>query len=411
LYTEISQFEPLFPEKIGELEDLAVKVHAASARLEGRLSPLTLEGVKVLLRIVNSYYSNLIEGHNTHPIDIQRAMRKEYSEEDDKRDLQIESLVHIEVQKKIIERLRREPETNVAAPEFLLWLHREFYEEMPERLRVCKGEGDDDEWAWVEAGEFRKRQVVVGRHLPPVPESLDKFMRRFGEFYDPSKMRGLRPVIALVAAHHRLMWIHPFLDGNGRVARLFTDAYFYRINFPGYGLWNASRGLARRRKEYRAALAAADFPREGDLDGRGNLSDRTLTEFCRFFLETSLDQAEFMNSMLALDLFFERLERYVERLNAGLILDEKGRRYQPLPPRTTEILKEVAARGEVERGEIYKIVEMSESTGRRVLKSLFEVGLLVTETDWHRAPVRLGFPAQFAAQLFPNLFPEDAAGT
>ena len=74
MYKEISQFEPLFPEKIGELEDLAVKVHAASARLEGRLSPLTLEGVKALLRIVNSYYSNLIEGHNTHPIDIQRAI-------------------------------------------------------------------------------------------------------------------------------------------------------------------------------------------------------------------------------------------------------------------------------------------------------------------------------------------------
>lgn len=160
---------------------------------------------------------------------------------------------------------------------------------MPERLRWVKG--DNDVQAWVEAGETRKRQVVVGRHLPPVPESLDKFMWRFGEFYDPSKMRGLRPVIALAAAHHRLMWIHPFLDGNGRVARLFTDAYFYRINFPGYGLWDASRGLARRRKEYRAQLSAADYPREGDLAGRGNLSDRTLTEFCRFFMETSLDQA------------------------------------------------------------------------------------------------------------------------
>jgi hypothetical protein len=95
--------------------------------------------------------------------------------------------------------------------------------------------------------------------------------------------------------------------------------------------------------------------------------------------------------------------------SAGLILDERGRKYQPLPPRTTEILKEVAARGEVESGEIYKIIALSESTGRRVLKTLFDAGLLVTETDWHRAPVRLGFPAQFAAQIFPNLFHGDAA--
>ncbi len=406
MYKEISQFEPLFPAEIGELEDLAYRLVEASARLEGRLSPLTLSGIAALLRIVNSYYSNLIEGHNTHPIDIQKAMREEYSEDDDKRDLQIESLIHIEVQQKIADRLTAEPETNVAAPNFLLWIHEQFYAQMPERLRWVKG--DAEEKAWVEAGQIRDRYVVVGRHVPPASESLDNFLQRFGEFYDPAKMHGLHPIIALAAAHHRLMWIHPFLDGNGRVARLFTDAYFYRCRFSGYGLWNVSRGLARRRDEYRTYLAAADFPREGDLDGRGNLSNRTLTEFCHFFLEICLDQAEFMNSMLALGDFLVRLENYVERRNASLILTEKGKPLPQLPPRTTEILKEVAVKGELARGDIYKIVEMSERTGRNVLKMLLEEGLLVTDSDWHRAPVRLGLPAQFAAYLFPKLFPDDA---
>lgn len=410
MYNEISQFEPLYPAETGALEDLAVKLYSVSAQLEGRLSPITLGNIKALLRVTNSYYSNLIEGHNTHPIDILRAMRREYSTDDDKRDLQIESLIHIDVQKKIIERLKSDPGTNVSAPEFLLRIHREFYEEMPERLRWIKAEGskDESEAAWVEAGEFRTRQVAVGRHVPPISESLMDFLKRFGSFYDPARISGLRPVIALAAAHHRLMWIHPFLDGNGRVARLFTDAYFYRINFPGYGLWNVSRGLARRRKSYRANLAAADHPRVGDLDGRGNLSNRTLTEFCLFFLETCIDQAEFMNSMLALDRFYERLEKYVENRNAGRVVDEKGKPFSPLPVRTTKILKEVATKGEMKRGEIYRIIEMSESTGRRALKSLFDAELLVTESDWHRAPVRLGFPAQFAAYVFPNLFPESA---
>lgn len=407
LYTETSQFEPLFPSETGELEDLVYRLVETSARLEGRLSPATLSGIAELLRVVNSYYSNLIEGHNTHPIDIQRAMRREYSDDDDKRDLQIESRIHIEVQQKILERLAAEPETNVAAPDFLCWIHGEFYEQMPERLRWAKGEAEEK--AWVEAGKVRNNQVIIERHLPPTVESLNDFLRRFGEFYNPAaaSMRGLRPIIALAAAHHRLMWIHPFLDGNGRVTRLFTDAFFYRIGFSGYGLWNASRGLARQRGEYKQFLAAADEHRDNDFDGRGNLSNRSLTEFCRFFLKACLDQAEFMNRMLALGDFLKRMENYVERRNAGYILTEEGKTYPQLPDRTAIILKEVAVKGEIARGEIYKIVEMSERTGRNVLKTLLGEGLLVSDSGWHKARVRLGLPAQFAAYLFPRLFPDD----
>lgn len=405
MYNEISQFEPLFPaDDDGELEDIAYRLVETSAELKGRLSPTTLDGIATLFQVVNSYYSNLIEGHNTHPIDIERAMRREYSEDDDKRDLQIESLIHIEVQQKILARLRAEPEMNVAAPEFLLWIHREFYEQMPERLRWVKGASERS--AWVEAGELRGEQVEVGRHLPPTAESLDKFLRRFGEFYNPAAMSKMRRVIAVAAAHHRLMWIHPFLDGNGRVARLFTDAFFYRSGFAGYGLWNVSRGLALR-KLYKQFLAAADEHRDNDFDGRGNLSNRTLVEFCRFFLETCLDQAEFMNSMLRLGDFHRRLENYVERRNAGYILNERREKYALLPSRTAAVLKEVADRGELERGEIYKIIEKSERAGRNDLKTLFGEGLLVPTSDWHKSTVRLGFPAAFAVYLFPNLYPYD----
>ncbi len=406
MYTHITKFEPLLPAETGELEDLALKLVETSAMLEGRLSPATLAGIAALLRVVNSYYSNLIEGHNTHPVDIERAMRRDYSADEDKRDLQIESRIHIEVQQKILARLEEEPETNVAAPEFLRWIHREFYEQMPERLRWVSG-GTDGAREWVEAGELRARMVAVGRHLPPETESLNDFLARFGDFYNPATMRGLRPLIALAAAHHRLMWIHPFLDGNGRVARLFTDAFFYRLRIPGYGLWNVSRGLARGRDAYRAHLAAADEHRDNALDGRGNLSNRTLTEFCRFFLESCFDQAAFMNSLLALGDFLGRLETYVERRNAGLVVDETGKKTPPLHPRAAAILKEVAVKGEVSRGEIFRVIEMSERTGRNVLKSFLDEGLLVADSDWHKSAVRLGFPAQAVPYWFPKLFPNE----
>lgn len=403
MYTSIDQFEPLMPADIGELEDIACELTKRSAMLAGQLPPETLAGVRELLRIVNSYYSNLIEGHNTHPIDVERAMRKDYSNNEDKRDLQMESLIHIGLQRKIGEWLESEPELDVTAPDFLRRIHREFYEQMPERLRWVKGENIEPEW--VEAGEFRRRHVTVGQHVPPVAESLDAFLERFHTFYDPSTMHGLRSTVALSAAHHRLMWIHPFLDGNGRVVRLLTDAYFCRIGMSGYGLWNVSRGLARRSADYKRYLAAADFPREGDLDGRGKLSNRTLTEFCRFFLEVCLDQAVFMSDVLSPGTFLSRLEKYVSMRANALVVDERGVTAGALHSRAGLVLREAAIMGELSRGKVFEIIEMSERSGRNVLKSLIDEGLLVPVTDSHRSSVRLGFPAHAAGYWFPKLFP------
>lgn len=403
MYRSTSQFEPLFPAKTGELEDIAREIVAASARLEGRLAPVVLEEIKKLLRVINSYYSNLIEGHSTHPVDVERAMNDDYFSDREKRDLQIESLIHIELQEKIIERLRDVPETNVASEDFLLWIHHEFYERLPERLRYVKGA--DGEKVFVEAGTLRTRFVEIGRHLAPAPESLEDFLTRFAEVYNPARMHGLRPLIALAAAHHRLMWIHPFLDGNGRVTRLFTDAYFVRCGLSGYGLWNVSRGLARKRDGYINHLAAADFPRENDLDGRGNLSDRTLTGFCRFFLEICLDQAEYMNNLLSLNNFLERLEKYVALRNAGLIAGEKGEPLSALHPRTANVLKALATTGEISRGEVFGIIEMSERTGRNILKQLLDEGLVLARSE--KGAVRLGFPAAAASYWFPDLYPNE----
>jgi Fic family protein len=118
-------------------------------------------------------------------------------------------------------------------------------------------------------------------------------MKRFEEAYDPAKLSQVQQIIAIAASHHRLVWIHPFLDGNGRVVRLFSQAWLLETGI-GSSLWSVSRGLARNVEEYKARLMAADAPRKGDLDGRGNLSHDELVNFCRFFLKTAVDQVEFM---------------------------------------------------------------------------------------------------------------------
>ena len=94
---------------------------------------------------------------------------------------------------------------------------------------------NDQTAARFEPGALRKREVQVGRHVPPAHDRLPDFLRRFAEFYQPKRFPGTTKVIAAAAAHHRLTWIHPFPDGNGRVARLFTDGAPLRSFFRRLG--------------------------------------------------------------------------------------------------------------------------------------------------------------------------------
>jgi Fic family protein len=92
----------------------------------------------------------------------------------------------------------------------------------------------------------------------------------------------------------------PFADGNGRVARLISHAILLDA-LETAGIWSLARGLALRVERYKTCLASCDMSRRNDLDGRGNLSEEALAEFTRFFLEVSIDQVEFMQSLMQPD--------------------------------------------------------------------------------------------------------------
>ena len=399
MVSQIHEMTPLLPERAEELQDLALEVIQKSAALGGRQHPITLRSLRELLRIINSYYSNLIEGHNTHPYDIVRAMRNNYDSEPAKRNLQMESVAHIAVQEDMEKRLEEEPEVNVASLEFLCYLHREFYLKVPQEFRVVKDIEMQRE-SRVSPGELRKEAVKIGNHVPPDHEALSAFLKRFAEVYSPQKHHGAAKLIAAAAAHHRLMWIHPFLDGNGRVTRLFTEAYFLGIPVYGFGLWSASRGLARKNAEYKAALAEADTPRRNDVDGRGNLSNEALVKFCRFFLDVCLDQVEYMGSLLRLERLIERIREYVRMRHFGMIPETKSGK--KLRMEAAGMLEEVLIHGESGRGEIIAASGLKERTGRDLLGQLLHEELLVSDSP--KGTVRLGFPVHAAGWFFPDLY-------
>jgi Fic family protein len=398
--SQIHRMTPLLPEEADDLQDRALEVLQKSAAIGSRQHNVTLNTLRELLRIINSYYSNLIEGHNTHPYDIVRAMQKEYDSEPAKRNLQMESVAHITVQKDMERKLREEPEVSVTGRAFLCYLHREFYRQLPGEFQVVTNP-EKGRKSIVVPGELREESVRVGYHQPPGHSLLKAFLDRFDEFYEPKKHHGALKLVAAAAAHHRLMWVHPFLDGNGRVARLFTEAYFHRIPIHGFGLWSVSRGLARRNADYKSALSLADATRRNDLDGRGNLSNEGLISFCRFFLEVCLDQVNYMGGLLRLEELLERIQRYIELRSSGIIpglAREKGLRVE-----AARMLQEVLVKGEAARGAIIAASGLKERTGRTLLGQLIAEGLLISDTP--KGDVRLGFPIHAAGWFFPDLYP------
>jgi Fic family protein len=260
-------------------------------------------------------------------------------------------------------------------PEDLLWVENP---ETKERARVIPG-------------QLRKSDVRVGQHIAVSPGALMRFLSRFEQVYGTlGKSEGL---IAVAAAHHRLLWLHPFLDGNGRVARLMSHAMLLSILETG-ALWSVARGLARNVQQYKSLLSNCDLPRRNDLDGRGILSEEGLAELTRFFLGICIDQVRFMESLVQPD----RLRvRVLQWANEEIALGA-------LPSQAVRILEAVLHRGELPRGEIDAITGTGERQGRRILSELIARGVLSSANP--RAPVHLAFPAELAQRWMPGLFPE-----
>jgi Fic family protein len=338
---------------------------------------------------MNCYYSNLIEGHDTHPIDIERALKGDYSKDATKRDLQLEAKAHIAVQHWIDTGGLKSPATTANS---ITEIHRRFCEQLPKDLLWVE-DPETKEKIEVIPGELRHRDVAVGRHIPISAPAVPRFLKRYEEVY--STLGKTETIIATAAAHHRLAWIHPFLDGNGRVARLVSHATLLDALDTG-AVWSIARGLARNVNEYKGHLAACDLSRRNDLDGRGNLSEENLAGFTKFFLTICLDQVKFMEGLMQPDQLRTRILTWA---------DEEVR-LNKLPPKANNILEALLYRGELPRGDAAAIVGTGERQARRVVSALIDQGVVTSEST--RAPLRLAFPATLASRWMPGLFPERA---
>ena len=386
--TETS-FEPAFPEQHkARLEDLACLVILRAGQLQAKLRPPLMEELAGVTRMMHCYYSNLIEGQQTLVPDIEAALRNDFSAEPQKRDMQGLALAHLACQT-----WAAGYTGSPYAQEFLCELHNRFYSALPPSL--CTATTRSGAKVPMTPGVLRTSNVHVGAHVAPPFELLPGLMRNFRRSYENLDLSTASRIVAVAASHHRLAWIHPFSDGNGRVVRLFSDTLLRQLGVDAGGLWSLSRGLAFERKQYYERLANADHVRSAASadDGRGHLSERALREFCEFVLKVMLDQISFMDAVFELETLADRIEHYVRR-EAGL--GENG-------ARVFLLLREALYRGEFPRGDSGRIAGAGERTGRTALSAAVEAGLLKSQTP--KSPVRLALPAKVLGAYFPRLFP------
>ena len=248
-----------------KLLDLAADIGSTSTRLERLLHPATAAGLASMVHIMNCYYSNLIEGHNTRPKDIEAALQfaaplptdipstsqiesnvlRIGPEKGRLRNLLIEARAHVHVQAKIDVSYLSGAEAEPTSVSYIKWLHKEFYADATPSMLTVRD--DHGEMHFV-PGEWRSRtehDVAIGRHVPPTSAMVADFMTHFEKRYSMKGIGKGAAILAIPAAHHRFNFIHPFPDGNGRVSRLMSHAMGHAAGIGAHGLWSVSRGLAR----------------------------------------------------------------------------------------------------------------------------------------------------------------------
>ncbi|MDI9333470.1 MAG: Fic family protein [Cytophagales bacterium] len=397
LYTSIHQFEPLLPSefKQGDLLSKAHDVMRAATELVAQPVP---DELRELLRGMNAYYTNRIEGQHTRPLEIEQALRKDFSHDAVIANKQKLALRHMLAEREVERHLAAQALSGVAltgvqlySAELLCYLHHQLF-------AADDGDGAATATATATAGVFRQQEVQVGQHVAPTVKSLPLFLSRWTEYYGGVR-RGEAALLAALAAHQRLGWIHPFADGNGRVMRLHTHTMLFAQGLTR-GLWSPLRGFARTVDRYYELLARADEPRRGDLDGRGNLSESALIAWMDYALDLCLDQIQLMRGLL-------KLSTMEQRMAAALSFEQhtlrSGVRMEAIRP-----LHYLWLGGHsLSRGEFKAMMGLGDRIATDVLTALVQRGLLKSDTP--QGAVRFGIPLHALRFYFPSLWPEAEA--
>ena len=222
--TNVTQIEPLIPEhkELGALLELASELRQKSYKLAVNPLPGLNKRLTNLLRSMNSYYTNKIEGQHTLPADIEQALNNQYSNDHDIAHRQRVAKAHLLTESWAEGHVSGNSWRDTFSTELLCDIHHHLYSNMQPEDRVTDT-GED-----VNEGRLRTQNVIVGMHMPPDFHHLGEFLARWRTAYT-ALPDGDMALVGLACSHQRLAWIHPFNDGNGRVSRLHTHVALHAM--------------------------------------------------------------------------------------------------------------------------------------------------------------------------------------
>lgn len=330
-----SRYPPEVMGAFGRIERARGAIESAA------ILPAQEEILRLDARVGSVHYSNAMEGNELSRIEALRAAEHEL-EIDDKAKLELVNYV--------------------AALDFIAAAHAkgqiEYSSEFLKRLHgvLTKGLGRDDsrfkphhEGGWRD-GEVVVKDAVQIFHHAPEQAKVDDLMAARMEWLEKKRESAdyAAPILAGLA-HFEIAEVHPFADYNGRIARLFATAVFYREGFLSRSLFSPERYYAEDKDSYYAALRAIK-------------TTRTLNDWLAYYVN-------------GLAVEFERVSERVKELAAVT-------RSLPLPVQLTTTQERAIAMLTTDRRrnltipELMEAAEVSTRTASRDLNALVDAGVM-----------------------------------
>ena len=246
---DVIEFSPAYRRYTPELSDSLMRISTALGRIQGaRVLPAVADQLRASARVGTVHFSNLIEGNQLPVIEAERAARGELA--GDSR-AKIELVNYVEALELIDGRV--DAGSLALTLEFLLELHG----------TATRGLGRDDDPHFKphHEGAWRDGQAVVYDHLAsrvvhegPPPEEVGPRMDGMFEWVNRRLDVGDPPFVIAGVLHYGITDVHPFADGNGRVARLAQTALLMRAGVLPGRMFSFERYYAEDRPAYYAAL-------------------------------------------------------------------------------------------------------------------------------------------------------------
>lgn len=385
--------EPLLTPLLEQAHDLQL----AAQRLAGMCVPVEL---RRLLRAMDAHDSLALEGLQVSPMDVERALRSGDvpgggldALDDAGARRQRRVVAHMDTQAALEARWGGWSGQQIWSAQMVRDIHQDLFARLPQAdLVLPAGQA-------MVPGALRRRSAGAALHAAPAPAAVGALLARWGAVYGGVR-RGELQLVAVAASHHRLAWIHPFPDGNGRVARLHTHLALGALGLT-QGLWSPLRGFARGDAAYRAQLAAADAPLVDPADGSGERSEQALAAWVAYVLALCQDQVAQMAGLLD-------LSGMKDRIAACLAYEENVVRQGVRSASLRALHYLMLAPAALERSDFKALLGLGERLATAQVTALLRRGLLVTDSP--HGKLRFGVPQHALRFYFPALWPEAEAG-